>query len=496
MTSVTAIRSPTLNVAGTHVLTGTANGKRLALRGAPWFVIPLVMALSDCGAALASAALSFAIRYLCGGHLDPLLYARLWPVALFFICSNASLGLYASTAVHHVEELRRLTISTSMVFLLLSGMMFVIRDLESYSRVYFLTTWVIALVLIPLLRYVAKATFAHKDWWGYPAFVIGSGPQAENVIRSFQAQPAMGIKPVAVFDYCRAAKAEVAGLPVLGDIDQARGMAARTGVRYAIIASPELSRPELSEMITQYSEVFSHLLVIPEFLGFSSLWVDPIEVGSFLGLEVRQRLLLPSSRIAKALIDGLVTLAGGLVILPIVGAIALAIRLTSRGPAFYCQGRIGKAGRPFKAWKFRTMCQKSDEVLCEWLRNDPELRKEWEENFKLKNDPRVTRIGRFLRSTSLDELPQLWNVLRGEMSLVGPRPIVKAEAERYGDQISLLARVKPGISGLWQVSGRSDTSYVDRVRLDMYYIRNWSVWLDIFILAKTCAVVLRRQGAY
>jgi Undecaprenyl-phosphate galactose phosphotransferase WbaP len=494
MTPATSIRPLTLNVAGTRALTGSV--RRLAVGGAPWLVIPFVMGLSDCGAALASAALSFAIRYLCGGNLDPVLYARLWPLVFFFICSNAALGLYAPTAVHHVEELRRLTISTSMVFLLLSGMTFVIRDLESYSRLYFLTTWAIALVSMPMLRYLVKSAFAHKAWWGYPAFVIGSGPQAETAIRSFRAQPAMGIKPVAVFDDCRATKAAVAGLPMLGDIELARHLAERTGVRYAIIASPELSRPELSDLITRYSEVFSHLLVIPEFLGFSSLWVDPIEVGSFLGLEVRQRLLLPSSRLAKGLIDGLVTLMCGLAVLPVIVAIALAIRLTSRGPAFYCQDRIGKGGRPFKAWKFRTMSERSDEVLRDWLRNDPELRKEWQENYKLKNDPRVTRVGRFLRSTSLDELPQLWNVLRGEMSLVGPRPIVKAEAERYGDQLSLLARVKPGISGLWQVSGRSDTTYADRVRLDMYYIRNWSVWLDIFILAKTCAVVLRRQGAY
>jgi Undecaprenyl-phosphate galactose phosphotransferase WbaP len=285
-------------------------------------------------------------------------------------------------------------------------------------------------------------------------------------------------------------------VPVLGDLNVVRGFAERKGVRYAIIASPELSRPELSDLIVQYSEVFSRLLVIPEFLGFSSLWVDPIEVGSLLGLEVRQRLLLPGSRVAKASIDALITVMCGFIALPAIALIVLAIRLTSKGPAFYCQDRVGKGGRPFKAWKFRTMCERSDEVLKEWLRNDPELRKEWEENYKLKNDPRVTRVGRFLRSTSLDELPQLWNILRGEMSLVGPRPIVRAEAERYGDGLSLLARVKAGISGLWQVSGRSDTTYQDRVRLDMYYIRNWSIWLDIFILAKTCAVVIRRQGAY
>ncbi len=196
------------------------------------------------------------------------------------------------------------------------------------------------------------------------------------------------------------------------------------------------------------------------------------------------------------MLDALITGIGSAIVFPLIGAIALAIRLSSKGPAFYCQQRIGKHGIVFCAWKFRTMVVDADEVLRRYLDENPELRREWEQNFKLRNDPRVTAVGRFLRKTSLDELPQLWNVLRGEMSLIGPRPIVDAEIVRYGDSIGLLGRVKPGLSGLWQVSGRSNTSYTDRVRLDMYYIRNWSVWLDLFILAKTCAVVLRRQGAY
>ncbi len=469
---------------------------RLALNASSSLLVPFIMAVTDCGAALASAILSLAIRYLIGGQLDILAYLQLWPLVLFFICSNAALGLYTATAVHPVEELRRLSISTSMVFLLLTGMMFVIRDLASYSRIFFIGTWLVALVAIPLSRQLTKKAFAHNDWWGYPAFVIGSGQQAETVIQSFRSQPAMGIRPVAVFDGCHSRRSEVAGVPVLGDTESAQVLARRYGIRYAIIASPEMSRDALSDMITQYSEVFSHLLMIPEFLGFSSLWVDPIEVGSFLGLEVRQRLLLPGSRIAKACLDTAVTVLAGLFVLPLIAVIALLIRISSKGPAFYCQKRVGQGGRIFKAWKFRTMCQNSNEMLQEWLRNDPELCREWQENYKLKHDPRVTRVGRFLRSTSLDELPQLWNVLRGEMSLVGPRPIVTAEASRYGREISLLARVKPGISGLWQVSGRSETTYQDRVRLDMYYIRNWSVWLDIFILAKTFSVVLRRKGAY
>jgi lipopolysaccharide/colanic/teichoic acid biosynthesis glycosyltransferase len=142
------------------------------------------------------------------------------------------------------------------------------------------------------------------------------------------------------------------------------------------------------------------------------------------------------------------------------------------------------------------MVMNGDQVLLQYLAQHPELALEWERNQKLKDDPRVTRIGKFLRRTSLDELPQLWNVLKGEMSLVGPRPIIQEEVARYGDRFSLYTQVYPGLTGLWQVSGRNDTSYDERVRLDTYYVRNWSLWLDIYLLARTAGVVLAGRGAY
>jgi len=485
----------TLNPLTLEVLSASIRRERLSLNEQPWLIVPFMLAACDTASALIAAMFSLALRFLAGGQMELHLYLGLWPLALFFLCFHAAMGLYAATALHPVEELRRLTISTSTVFLVLCGMVFLFRVLPSYSRAFFLIAWLTSLVLLPLSRTLLRSALAQKQWWGFPAFVIGSGPSAVAVIEAFGRSPELGVKPVAVFDtFPRTA--ELAGLPVLGDPDFASLLARKMKIRYAIVASPQLTKAELGKLLTRYSEVFSHLLIVPEFLDFASLWVDTIEIGSVLGLEVRQRLLLRSSRLAKGLMDRALTGAGILFVAPLIGAIALAIRATSKGPALYSQQRVGKSGVPFRAWKFRTMVQNADEVLRRELKSNPSLRAEWELNFKLKDDPRVTAVGRFLRKTSLDELPQLWNVLRGEMSLVGPRPIVDAEVVRYGDSISLLGRVKPGLSGLWQVSGRSNTTYDDRVRLDMYYIRNWSVWLDIFILAKTCAVVLRRQGAY
>jgi Undecaprenyl-phosphate galactose phosphotransferase WbaP len=187
---------------------------------------------------------------------------------------------------------------------------------------------------------------------------------------------------------------------------------------------------------------------------------------------------------------------GGVVALPILALITLAIRLDSPGPALFRQERVGRDGRTFHVWKFRTMLVDAEARLEALLATDPAARLEWESSQKLARDPRVTRVGGFLRATSLDELPQLWNVVLGEMSLVGPRPIVRAEIPRYAESYEYYRQVRPGITGYWQVSGRSNTSYTQRVMLDTYYVRNWSIWLDLVILLRTVTVVLQRQGAY
>jgi Undecaprenyl-phosphate galactose phosphotransferase WbaP len=191
-------------------------------------------------------------------------------------------------------------------------------------------------------------------------------------------------------------------------------------------------------------------------------------------------------------------LAGGFLMLMLLPIFLLLAALVAKdgGSPFYGHTRIGQNGRRFKCYKFRSMVRDADKVLKDLLDRDPVARAEWEKDFKLKNDVRVTPVGALLRKTSLDELPQLWNVLRGDMSLVGPRPVVEKEIARYGDEAAYYLLAKPGMTGLWQVSGRNDTDYARRVFLDAWYVRNWSLWYDIAILFKTVGVVLRRDGAY
>jgi Undecaprenyl-phosphate galactose phosphotransferase WbaP len=286
------------------------------------------------------------------------------------------------------------------------------------------------------------------------------------------------------------------GVPVIGGMALAPKLARKRHIPYAIVAMPGVARHRLLYVIEQYGSGFAHLLIIPDLFEFASLWVSAKDMGGVLGLEVRQRLLLPGPRFAKFLIDLIATLLGGFILLPMIVIIALLIKLDSPGPIFYGQTRLGQRGEEFKAWKFRTMVQNADRVLKDYLEAHPEMNEAWQRDQKLRYDPRVTRVGRFLRRTSLDELPQLWNILRGEMSLVGPRPIVEEEIPRYKDKFSLYTKVVPGLTGLWQVSGRNNITYEERVSLDAYYVRNWSVWLDVYILARTIWVVVTGEGAY
>jgi len=250
-------------------------------------------------------------------------------------------------------------------------------------------------------------------------------------------------------------------------------------------------------LIEKLSRSFASVSIVPALRGLPLLG---LEVNHFfrhelLLLRLRNNLARPLPRLSKRVFDIVGSGLGMAVLSPFFAFLVLSIRKDG-GRAFFGHDRIGQNGKAFKCYKFRSMVPNAQEVLQELLANDPQAREEWDRDFKLKNDPRITPIGAFLRKTSLDELPQLWNVLKGEMSLVGPRPVIEEELERYEEDVHYYLEVKPGMTGLWQISGRSDTDYDNRVYLDSWYVKNWSLWYDIAILFKTVNVVLQREGAY
>ena len=288
--------------------------------------------------------------------------------------------------------------------------------------------------------------------------------------------------------------AEVDGVPIVGDLALAPILAQRLKIPYAVVAMPGVDGPKLLQIIERIGGKFSHLLIIPDLFGFATLGVPAKNLGGILGVEVRQQLLLPGPRLAKRVMDVALTATGILFVLPFLLLIAFLIKLDSKGPIFYTQKRLGKDGEHFRAYKFRTMYGDGEERLKAILDADPALRAEYEIYHKLRRDPRVTRIGRILRKFSLDEFPQLLNVVLGDMSLVGPRPYIERELTEMGGQEKIILRAPPGMTGMWQVSDRNATSFAQRVQIDVYYVRNWSPWLDIHILAKTFGVVIKGTG--
>jgi Undecaprenyl-phosphate galactose phosphotransferase WbaP len=443
------------------------------------------------------------VRLLLGGSFEVSLYVRLWPCLFLFPVAYQTAGLYHGIALYPgvafgpAEEIRRTVYATSFVYFGLGVASFLSQSGILFSRLIFLGAWAVCLVMVPLMREAVRMAVAHRPWWGAPAIVCGVGATAQLVLETLRKNPGLGLRAVAVVDDDPATHGQVlCGVPVVGPLAAGPEFARRHGIRYAIIALPGVDAVCLRGILETYEDRFRHLLLIPNLFGFSTLWVRAHDLGGILGLEVRQQLLMPGVRLVKRSIDLVGALLGGTLILPLILGLALMIKLSSRGPVFYGAQRLGRRGRPFTAWKFRTMVRNADQVLVTHLERHPELRDEWGQTFKLKRDPRVTWVGRFLRKTSLDELPQLWNVIKGEMSLVGPRPIVDDEVGFYGESYDVYRKVRPGITGLWQVSGRSDTSYERRILLDLYYVRNWSVWLDIYILARTVKTVLACKGAY
>jgi len=451
--------------------------------------------LTDFAMTILAMAGGIWLRYLWDRSLLWDIYLELWPMLFLFPLAYALAGLYG-VGIAPPEELRRLSYATSLVFVVLGAATFMYKAGADYSRGAFVFAWGLALVLVPLGRALVRELFARKPWWGAAVLVLGAGKTGEAVVRALRKQPGLGLKPIALLDDDPAKQGrEVEGVPVVGGLERAQEFA-QMGVKHAIVAIPGVARERLLELLERHGADFPHLTLIPDLFGLASLWVTSRDLGGVLGLEVRQRLLLPGPCIIKRIIDVGLIILFALPIALLGVLLSLLIRLDSPGSAFYGHPRIGLAAQRFRAWKFRSMVQDADRLLHEYLQQHPELREEWERDQKLRNDPRITRVGRFLRKTSLDEFPQLWNVLLGEMSLVGPRPIVEDEVKRYGSLFALYTKVRPGLTGLWQVSGRNDTTYAERVAMDAYYVRNWSPWLDLYILARTVWVVLFGKGAY
>ncbi|WP_117237360.1 undecaprenyl-phosphate galactose phosphotransferase WbaP [Thermus sediminis] len=443
---------------------------------------------------------SLFLAYLVRGALLPVQVPleALLPVAwalLLFPLGYALAGLYPGYGLPAVERVRRKVQVTLLLFLALIAWNWLFIQ-EGWSRGVLLLAMGFSLVLVPLGGALAREVLARLGLWGVPVLVLGAGKTGALVVRKLREDPVLGLRPVALLDDDPAKwGTEVEGIPVEGGVDQVEAFR-KGGIRYAILAMPGVGRERLAALLQGLP--FPHVILIPDLFGLQSLWVSSRDLGGVLGLEVKKNLLLRRNWVLKRLLDYLLGLPLTLLALPVMGLAALWIKRVSPGPAFFTQEREGYQGRTIRILKLRTMYPDAEARLQRHLEENPQAREEWERFFKLKEDPRVLPgVGQFLRRTSLDELPQLFSVLKGEMSLVGPRPFPRYHLEKFSPEFRELRRsVLPGLTGLWQVSVRSEGDLEVQEALDTYYIRNWSIWLDLHILARTVWVVLTRKGAY
>jgi Undecaprenyl-phosphate galactose phosphotransferase WbaP len=463
------------------------------------------LAVADLTALFFAGYISIMIRLWVGGAFtNPYPYFELAPFLFLFFFAYAATGLYPGIGVSPVEEIRRLTYATSAMMVAVTAILFLTQQGVDYSRLIFLIFWAITLFAIPLNRLLARRVGLGLGIWGEPVALVGYGEQGKKVLASLKRERLSGLLPVLIIDGetdSEQSSAVDGKLPVLQakELVKDKLILQQMGIQTAVLVQREIPE-ELRELIVNEDEFGLRRLILISNLSWMS-WmggsaVVPLDLQGVLGLEIERNLLIPRKRMLKRIIDLGLAIAGSVVVLPIILVCSFLIAVDTRGSIFYSQERVGKRGRLIKVWKFRTMIPDAERILNEYLMENPEMREEWEASHKLKQDPRITRVGAFLRKTSLDELPQLWNVFLGEMSLVGPRPIVQDEINHYKDSYRLYTQVLPGITGMWQVSGRSDTSYDYRVELDEYYIRHWSTWLDIYILLRTVWTVLIRSGAY
>jgi Undecaprenyl-phosphate galactose phosphotransferase WbaP len=451
----------------------------------------LALALGDSAAITLSLLVAGAVRWWWMG--TPMVPLWSWLLVLFWCGAAYSQGLLPGWGIGAVEELRRTLLLLAGIFSGVAVVLFLVKQGEDVSRLVLLSGFCLSAVLVPLTRTLVKRALIRRRSWGVPAVVYGDLKTGAEVIQSLREQQGCGYIPVGFFgDDVQSLGEDLAGVPVIGTTEEVTNQAP-----IAILAMSEMERDQALSLLDGPLATYRQVVIVPNLFEAQTLWVRASDLGGMMGLEITRNLLDPIARWTKLAVE----LTAIILTAPIWGPLCLLLAaitwLEDRTSPFFWQARVGQDGRQFKTLKFRTMVPNAERVLQQKLAEDPELHREWMSSFKLARDPRVTRVGRFLRKTSLDELPQLVNVLRGEMSLVGPRPLPEYHHRELPEQVrSLRERVRPGVTGLWQVSGRSIAGNAGMCKWDAYYVRNWSVWLDAVILVRTIKVVLNGEGAY
>lgn len=461
----------------------------------------LLLFLSDLAGFAVAIGIVTIFRYLLlpqygDNILDPQVVRTILNVLLMSTVMLAARGLYPGWGRSSVAELKQIIEAISMAYVLTGVIIFIQGALIDFSRSAFILSWFFAIITLPVGRFLVRKYIARFAWWGEPVVIIGLEKEIKEVILRLTGCPRLGLRPVVGLAVDSQKRDTLNRCQILPWSQELQKELQYKGIHTNILAI------STNQLRRDYPHVFSHIelsfrktVFILDNDIFSIMMAQPVDISGQPAIISRQSLLDPTTRFAKQLTEFLMILVISIPFTLLGLVIAILIKLDSPGPVFYYHERVGQNRRRLRVFKFRTMVKDADKVLKKMLR-DPEVRREWETYHKITNDLRITRVGKWLRHFSLDELPQFINVLRGEMALIGPRPLVKAEIDQIGEPASVILHVHPGITGWWQVMGRNNLTFEERTRLDLYYVYNWSLWLDLFIFIKTFWTVLveRNEG--
>lgn len=462
-------------------------------------ILPFVLIFVDYIAIVCAEELAFQFRnFYTGNYYLRISWLNFWVVfpLLYIIFLNIE-QLYNRRA-QFWQIIQKLFITSCYAVTSIIILLYIARIAASTSRMFIAVFWILSFILLVIFRYIVKKILEKYQLLQVPVLIIGAGKTAELLVQGIKNDAGMGYKIIGLLEDNKVEEGILENYPVLGKFSDAEQVITKYNINHVFIAAPGLEQGKLTKLIYKVQPLVKSMGVIPNLVGvpMGGIEAESLFNEKLMLLRLKNNLARPVNRWIKTIFDYVLTITGTIAISPILIVIALWIYKDSPGPVIFKHRRIGKNGKEFNCYKFRSMCVDAKEKLEQLLKTDPQAKAEWEKDFKLKNDPRITMSGAFLRKTSLDELPQIFNVLKGEMSLVGPRPIIRDEMIRYDEYINDYLMVKPGITGMWQVSGRSDTDYKQRVQLDSWYVHNWSVWLDMMLLYKTFKVVLLKKGAY
>ncbi|PKO02590.1 MAG: hypothetical protein CVU43_07160 [Chloroflexi bacterium HGW-Chloroflexi-5] len=383
-------------------------------------------------------------------------------------------GLYPGYGLTAVKELELMSKASTISFILLTTLSFLNKSFLVFPRSIIVMTWLLCLVLLPIGRFLERNLLSRTKLYGLPVLVFGDGSWAKDVIHSLLRVKRLGWTPTSITP--------------INEID----LTQKPSSSIAVLAYED--KIPIANKIRELSQIFRKVVVIESTNNYGSLWVEIRDLDSFMGLEYQYHLLSKMNHIIKRLTDIFASLILLTLLSPILLIVSFLIKLDSEGPVFFRQERLGRNFKPINIFKFRSMVLDADQRLQALLDSDPAANSMYKSHHKLIRDPRVTKVGRFIRRFSIDEFPQLINVLKGEMSLSGPRAYLPFELDEMGSYADTILRVNPGMTGWWQVLGRHSTSFQKRLQMDEYYISNWSIWMDIYIYLKTFGVVIFGKG--